>query len=59
MPTKPDSTYTEQSVNNVLMLKTFVDSIAPIWRALGNSNCEELSNIYQVRVSCQKLKAIT
>ncbi|KAK6376393.1 MutS protein msh4 [Exophiala oligosperma] len=48
MPTKPDSTYTEQSVNNVLMLKTFVDSIAPIWRALGNSNCEELSNIHQL-----------
>ncbi|KIW17710.1 hypothetical protein PV08_04905 [Exophiala spinifera] len=48
MSTKPDLTHMEQCVNHVLMLKTFVDSIAPIWQALGGSKCEELSNIYQL-----------
>jgi hypothetical protein len=38
----------EQSVNNVLMLKTFVDSIKPVWQALTGVGSEELQKIRQV-----------
>ena len=38
----------EQSVNNVLMLKTFVDSIKPVWQALTGAASEELQKIRQV-----------
>lgn len=58
MSTKPDMTYMEQSVNHVLMLKTFVNSIRPIWQALGSSKCEELSHIHQVCVPDQEAKAV-
>src|ERR1700743_3662793 len=38
----------EQSVNNILLLKTFVDSIKPIWQALAGAGSEELQMIRQV-----------
>ena len=38
----------EQSVNNVLMLKTFVDSIKPVWQALTGAASEELQKIREV-----------
>ena len=38
----------EQSVNHVLMLKTFVDTIRPIWQALAGATSQALCNIRQV-----------
>jgi DNA mismatch repair protein MSH4 len=48
MPTKLDFAYMEQSVNNVLMLKTFVDSIKPVWQALVGALSAELQQIHQL-----------
>lgn len=45
LPTKVDLNYMEQSVNNVLMLKTFVDSIKPVWQSLVGAASDELRNI--------------
>jgi DNA mismatch repair protein MSH4 len=39
---------TEQSINHVVMLKTFVDSIKPVWQALAGATSEELRKIRQV-----------
>jgi DNA mismatch repair protein MSH4 len=39
---------TEQSINQVVTLKTFVDSIKPIWQALIGAESEELQKIRQV-----------
>ena len=38
----------EQSVNNVLMLKTFVDSIKPVYQALVGASSAELLQIHQL-----------
>ncbi|KAJ9604986.1 MutS protein msh4 [Cladophialophora chaetospira] len=40
--------FMEQSVNNVLMLKTFVDSIKPVWQALAGASTEELQFIREL-----------
>ncbi|KAK5204347.1 MutS protein msh4 [Exophiala xenobiotica] len=50
MSTKPDIQYMEQSVNQVLMLKTFVESIKPIWQALAGSSSDDLQMIHHVKV---------
>jgi DNA mismatch repair protein MSH4 len=49
--TKIDFQHAEQSINNVLMLKTFVDGIKPIWQALTGVNSDELVEIRAVRHS--------
>ena len=41
---------TEQSINQVVTLKTFIDSIKPIWQALAGAGSEELRKIRQVRL---------
>jgi hypothetical protein len=38
----------EQSANNILMLKTLVDSIKPIWQALAAPRTEQLQLIREV-----------
>jgi DNA mismatch repair protein MSH4 len=38
----------EQSINQVVTLKTFVDSIQPVWQALNGAASEELQKIRQV-----------
>lgn len=38
----------EQSVNNVLMLKSFVDSIKPIWQGLAGVSSDELQKIREL-----------
>jgi len=43
----------EQSVNNVLMLKSFVDSIKPIWQGLAGVSSDELQKIREVQISVQ------
>ena len=48
LPTKVDFAYMEQSVNNVLMLKTFVDSIKAVWQALVGAGSAELLQIHQL-----------
>ncbi|KEF51995.1 DNA mismatch repair protein MSH4 [Exophiala aquamarina CBS 119918] len=45
IPARLDFHYMEQSVNNVLMLKTFVDSIKLVWQALTGCLSEELTSI--------------
>ncbi|KAJ4646277.1 MutS protein msh4 [Exophiala dermatitidis] len=47
--TKQGIQYAEQAVNNVLMLKTFVDSAKPLWQALTGAGSEELDEIRQER----------
>jgi DNA mismatch repair protein MSH4 len=38
----------EQSINQVVTLKTFVDSIKPVWQALTGAASQELRKICQV-----------
>lgn len=45
IPTKINFQHAEQSINNVVQLKTFVDAIKPIWQALTSAECEELTKI--------------
>ncbi|KAK5101573.1 MutS protein msh4 [Exophiala xenobiotica] len=45
---KLDFQYMEQSVNNVLMLKSFIDSIKPIWQGLAGACSEKLQNIKEL-----------
>ena len=47
-PTKVSFQYAEQCINNVLMLKTFVDSIKPLWQVLAGVGTAELRKICQV-----------
>jgi DNA mismatch repair protein MSH4 len=42
----------EQSINQVVTLKTFVDSIKPVWQALTGAASEELKKIRQVCMNC-------
>lgn len=48
IPKKLDLQYMEQSVNNVLMLKSFVDAIKPVWQALTGVSSSELVKIREV-----------
>jgi DNA mismatch repair protein MSH4 len=50
IPTKVNFQYAEQCINNVLMLKAFVDSIKPLWQALAGASSGILLKIRQVRV---------
>lgn len=46
---------TEQSINQMVTLKTFVDSIKPVWQGLTGVASEELRKIRQVRVGGTQL----
>lgn len=46
--TKLDFQHAEQSVNNVLMLKSFVDGIKPIWQALSSALSLDLQRIREL-----------
>ena len=48
LPVKPTFQYIEQSVNNVLMLKAFVDAVKPVWQALTGLASTELQKIRQL-----------
>jgi DNA mismatch repair protein MSH4 len=51
LPTKQeDFRYMEQSANNVLMLKAFINSIKPVWQALNGATSQELQKIQQVPI---------
>jgi DNA mismatch repair protein MSH4 len=60
IPTKVNFHYAEQCINNVLMLKAFVDSIKPLWQALAGVGSGELQKIRQVFVErgCGKRTAL-
>lgn len=45
IPTQPDIQYTMQSVNNVIMLKQFVNSIKPVFEALTGARSGMLESI--------------
>jgi hypothetical protein len=49
---KANFQYAEQRINNVLMLKAFVDSIKPLRQALAGAGSGELQKIRQVFVEC-------
>ncbi|OQV08984.1 Mut domain-containing protein isoform 2 [Cladophialophora immunda] len=46
--TRQDFHFMEQSINNVLMLKTLVDGVKPVWQALAGANSAELQAIRQL-----------
>ena len=48
IPKKLNFQYMQQSVNNVLMLKSFVDAIKPVWQALAGVSSGELIKIREV-----------
>jgi DNA mismatch repair protein MSH4 len=48
LPTKANFQYAQQCINNVLMLKAFVDSIKPLWQALAGASSGDLQKIRQV-----------
>ncbi|OQE28671.1 hypothetical protein PENSTE_c003G06774 [Penicillium steckii] len=48
VPTKQTVQYIEQSVNNVIMLKTFVSSIKKVYQALGAAQSDLLLEIREV-----------
>ncbi|PSN60591.1 hypothetical protein BS50DRAFT_604577 [Corynespora cassiicola Philippines] len=45
IPTKTDIYITEQSINQVIMLKQFVSSVKPIYEALTGARCSMLNDI--------------
>ena len=45
IPTKPTIQYSQQSINNVIMLKQFVKSVQPIYEALANVQSQLLRAI--------------
>ena len=47
IPTVPDIRHTEQAINNILMLKTFVQSVPPLFEALSGARSELLVMIQQ------------
>ena len=53
LPSQPDIHYAEQSINNILVLKSFVQSVAPIYEALSSAQSELLNAI---RDHCQPAK---
>ncbi|KAF2185031.1 hypothetical protein K469DRAFT_577714 [Zopfia rhizophila CBS 207.26] len=48
IPTKPTIQTTEQSINNVIMLKQFVNSVNPIYEALTGARSSMLNNIREL-----------
>ena len=50
IPTKVNFQYAEQCINNVLMLKAFVDPIKPLWQALAGASSGDLQKIRQVHM---------
>ena len=48
VPTKRTFQYVEQSVNNVIMLKTYVSSINAVYKALATAQSEILLTIREV-----------
>ena len=48
LPTQVNFEYMEQSANNVLMLKTFVESIRSVWQALIGAASIELKKIREL-----------
>ncbi|RMJ28643.1 hypothetical protein PHISP_00500 [Aspergillus sp. HF37] len=50
VPTKRTFQYVEQSVNNVIMLKTYVSSIKSVYRALATAQSDLLLTIREVRL---------
>ena len=48
IPTKASIQYSEQAINNVIMLKQFVKSIPPIFEALATAKSELLTKISSV-----------
>ncbi|CAD0110364.1 unnamed protein product [Aureobasidium uvarum] len=51
IPTKPSLQSTEQSINQVIMLKQFVTSIQPVYEALTGSRSVMLKEIRRVSIS--------
>ena len=51
IPTKATIQTTEQSINNVIMLKHFVTSVRPIYESLTGARSWMLNNIREVRAS--------
>ena len=48
IPKYTDSRYMEQSVNNVLMVKSFVERIKPVWQLMTAVESDELARIREV-----------
>lgn len=48
VPTKRTIQYIEQSVNTVIMLKTYLSAIKKVYQALGAAQSDLLLNIRQV-----------
>ncbi|KAF2810331.1 DNA mismatch repair protein MutS [Mytilinidion resinicola] len=48
IPKEPNLQHTEQSVNNIIMLKQFVNSVNPIYEALTGARCTMLVNIREL-----------
>ena len=48
VPTKQNVQYIEQSVNNVIMLKTYVSAIKEVYQALGTADSDLLLTIRDV-----------
>ncbi|KAI9053310.1 hypothetical protein LZ554_002273 [Drepanopeziza brunnea f. sp. 'monogermtubi'] len=50
MPTQPGILYAEQSINQVLMLKSFVQSVLPVYESLAGANSDLL---VMIRENCK------
>lgn len=57
VPTKPTFQHAEQSINNVIMLKTYVSSIKPVYEALAGAQSALLLTIRDVCFVAIELKA--
>ncbi|KAJ9645092.1 MutS protein msh4 [Coniosporium tulheliwenetii] len=51
VPTRPSVQHTEQSINQVIMLKQFVNSVKPIYEALTGARSAMLTNIRELCAS--------
>lgn len=47
-PTQPDIQHSEQSINHILMLKIFAQSVAPVYEALSSARSTLLKDIRAV-----------
>jgi hypothetical protein len=54
VPTKRTAQYIEQSVNHVIMLKTYVSAIKKVYGALGAAQSELLTTIREVSYNSRK-----
>lgn len=54
VPTKRTPQYIEQSVNHVIMLKTYVSAIKKVYQALGAAQSELLTTIREVSPHSKK-----